>query len=110
MRISSRLWRGRRDTDAYRHLQSRQARALLWLSPFRRALHGVRLPQDRTPRMHDAATIDTTADLHVASFTTIPSPADIAVELPVGDERTALVSRTRDEVRRIMSGEDDRLL
>lgn len=60
--------------------------------------------------MHDAATIDATADLHVASFTTIPSPADIATELPVGDERAALVSRTRDEVRRIMSGEDDRLL
>ncbi|MFK4851997.1 3-deoxy-7-phosphoheptulonate synthase [Microbacterium sp. ZW T6_19] len=60
--------------------------------------------------MHDAATIDATADLHVASFTTIPSPADLAAELPVGDERAALVSRTREEVRRIMSGEDDRLL
>lgn len=60
--------------------------------------------------MHDTATIDTTADLHVASFTTIPSPEDISTELPIGDERAALVSRTRDEVRRIMSGEDDRLL
>lgn len=60
--------------------------------------------------MNDAITRDATADLHVASFTTIPSPADIDAELPVGDERAALVSRTREEVRRIMTGEDDRLL
>ncbi|MFF3026441.1 3-deoxy-7-phosphoheptulonate synthase [Microbacterium sp. NPDC057944] len=60
--------------------------------------------------MNDTATVDATADLHVASFTTIPAPGEIAAELPVGDERSALVSRTRDEVRRIMTGEDDRLL
>ncbi len=60
--------------------------------------------------MNDAATIDATADLHVASFTSIPSPAEIASELPVGDERAALVARTRDEVRAVMAGEDDRLL
>ena len=60
--------------------------------------------------MNDAATIDATADLHVAAFTTIPTPAEIAAELPVGDERAALVSRTRDEIRAIMAGEDDRLL
>ena len=57
-------------------------------------------------------TIDTeaTADLHVAGFTRIPAPADIAAELPLGDERARLVARTRDEVRAIMTGEDDRLL
>jgi 3-deoxy-7-phosphoheptulonate synthase len=55
-------------------------------------------------------TTETTADLHVARFTTLPSPGDIAAELPIGDERAALVSRTRDEVRTIMAGEDDRLL
>ncbi len=55
-------------------------------------------------------TIDATADLHVASFTTLPSPAELASELPVGDERAALVARTREEVRAIMAGEDDRLL
>lgn len=60
--------------------------------------------------MNDTAAIDATADLHVASFTTIPAPADIAADLPVGDERASLVARTRDEVRRIMSGDDDRLL
>ncbi|GAB3597074.1 3-deoxy-7-phosphoheptulonate synthase [Microbacterium tumbae] len=55
-------------------------------------------------------TIDATADLHVAGFTTLPSPGEVAAELPVGDERATLVSRTRDEVRAIMTGEDDRLL
>ena len=60
--------------------------------------------------MNDAPTIDATADLHVAAFTTIPTPAEIAAELPIGDERAALVSRTRDEIRAIMTGEDDRLL
>ena len=55
-------------------------------------------------------TLDATADLHVSQFTTLPTPGDIAAELPVGEERAALVSRTRDEVRAIMSGEDDRLL
>ncbi|WP_144793881.1 3-deoxy-7-phosphoheptulonate synthase [Microbacterium paludicola] len=53
---------------------------------------------------------ETTADLHVARFTTLPSPGDVAAELPIGDERAALVARTRDEVRTIMAGEDDRLL
>lgn len=55
-------------------------------------------------------TIDATADLHVASFTTLPTPGDIAAELPVGEERASLVARTRDEIRAIMAGEDDRLL
>ncbi|MGM7699779.1 3-deoxy-7-phosphoheptulonate synthase [Microbacterium sp. A84] len=56
------------------------------------------------------ASTDSTADLHVAKFTSLPAPSDIATELPVGDERAALVSRTRNEVRAIMAGEDDRLL
>jgi 3-deoxy-7-phosphoheptulonate synthase len=55
-------------------------------------------------------TIDATADLHVAAFTTIPTPDEVAADLPVGEERAALVSRTRDDIRRIMNGEDDRLL
>ncbi|SJN16701.1 2-keto-3-deoxy-D-arabino-heptulosonate-7-phosphate synthase I alpha [Microbacterium esteraromaticum] len=52
----------------------------------------------------------TTADLHVTGFTPIPSPAEIAQTLPIGDERAALVSRSRDEVRAVMNGTDDRLL
>lgn len=59
--------------------------------------------------MHNA-TADSTADLHVAAFTRIPSPADIVGELPLGEERARLVARTRDEVRAIMAGDDDRLL
>lgn len=53
---------------------------------------------------------ETTADLHVARFTTLPAPGEIAAESPLGEERAALVSRTRDEIRAIMNGQDDRLL
>ena len=55
-------------------------------------------------------TAETTADLHVSRFTTLPSPAEIAAELPIGEGRAALVARTRDEVRAIMTGDDDRML
>ncbi|MGB4135690.1 MAG: 3-deoxy-7-phosphoheptulonate synthase [Microbacterium sp.] len=61
--------------------------------------------------MTDTATApDSTADLHVTGFTALPSPADIAAEHPIGEEHAALVARTRDEVRAIMNGADDRLL
>lgn len=53
---------------------------------------------------------ETTANLHVSRFTTLPSPLDISAELPIGEERAGLIARTRDEVRAIMAGEDDRLL
>jgi len=52
----------------------------------------------------------TTTDLHVTGFTPIPSPAEITGMLPIGAERSALVSRSRDEVRAVMNGTDDRLL
>lgn len=55
-------------------------------------------------------TLDSTSDVHVASSATLPSPDEIASELPIDGERAALVARTRDEVRAIMNGEDDRLL
>ncbi|MEJ1088667.1 3-deoxy-7-phosphoheptulonate synthase [Microbacterium sp. Mu-80] len=60
--------------------------------------------------MHSIPTVDTTADLHVAGFTTLPSPEDVAATLRLGGERGALVARTRDEVRSIMDGRDDRML
>lgn len=53
---------------------------------------------------------ETTANLHVSRFTTLPSPRDISADLPIGEERAGLIARTRDEVRAIMAGEDDRLL
>jgi 3-deoxy-7-phosphoheptulonate synthase len=55
-------------------------------------------------------TLDSTADVHVSSSVTLPSPDEIANELPTGGERALLVARTRDEVRAIMNGDDDRLL
>ncbi|MFT4260059.1 3-deoxy-7-phosphoheptulonate synthase [Microbacterium sp.] len=60
--------------------------------------------------MNDTTALESTSDLHVVGFTELPSPAEIAATLPVGEERAALVSRTRDDVRRIMAGDDDRLL
>ncbi|GAA1831645.1 3-deoxy-7-phosphoheptulonate synthase [Luedemannella flava] len=51
-----------------------------------------------------------TSDLHVAAFQPLISPHDLLAELPLGEQRAALVRRTRDEVRRVMAGEDDRLL
>ncbi|REJ07804.1 3-deoxy-7-phosphoheptulonate synthase [Microbacterium bovistercoris] len=55
-------------------------------------------------------TLDATSDLHVSGFTTIPTPAEVLTEHPLDDDASALVARTRDEVRAIMAGEDDRLL
>src|SRR5690606_318483 len=108
MRILSRLWRGRRWSSAYRHLQSRQARAFALAFAVSAGSARVRSPfQDRIPLMK---TLDSTADIHVSGSTTLPSPGEIADELPVDDERALLVSRTRDEVRAIMNDEDDRLL
>lgn len=52
----------------------------------------------------------TTNDLHVTGFTPMPSPAEMAGALPIGGERSALVARSRSEVRDIMNGANDRLL
>ncbi|WDH78431.1 3-deoxy-7-phosphoheptulonate synthase [Microbacterium esteraromaticum] len=61
--------------------------------------------------MHSIRTApDQTADLHVTGFTALPSPESVAATLPLGAERGALVARTRDEVRAIMDGRDDRML
>src|SRR5690606_2625040 len=110
MRISSRLWRGRRRCSAHRHLQSRQARAFALAFAVSAGSARVRHhPQDRTPLM-TTTLAPTTTDLHVTGFTPIPSPAEIARMLPIGAERSALVSRSRDEVRAVMNGTDDRLL
>ncbi len=51
-----------------------------------------------------------TNDLHVVSFQPLISPAELLAELPLGEARSAVVSRSREEVRRILAGEDDRLL
>lgn len=61
--------------------------------------------------MHTTDTaLDRTADLHVTGFATLPTPAEVIEELPVGDELAGMITRARDEVRAIMDGDDDRLL
>ncbi|MFC0674452.1 3-deoxy-7-phosphoheptulonate synthase [Brachybacterium hainanense] len=54
--------------------------------------------------------LGTTADLHVSSFTRLPSPADVHAELPAEPTDAALVRRSRAEVRAVLDGRDDRLL
>ena len=61
--------------------------------------------------MHSTATaLENTHDLHVTGFTELPAPGELAAQLPLNDERRALVGRTRDQVRDIMNGDDDRML
>lgn len=57
-----------------------------------------------------ATATETTANLHVTGFTPMPTPVEMMAELPISDDARDLVARTRDEVRAIMNGEDDRLL
>jgi 3-deoxy-7-phosphoheptulonate synthase len=51
-----------------------------------------------------------TSDLHVAAFQPLIAPDDLLAELPLGATRAATVSGSRAAVRRIVAGEDDRLL
>ena len=50
------------------------------------------------------------SDLHIAREDTLPTPQSLHQELPCGDEQAALIAASRDAVRRILRGEDDRLL
>jgi 3-deoxy-7-phosphoheptulonate synthase len=58
-------------------------------------------PADRSPQ---------TNDLRVTSFQPLVAPAVLRAELPLGPERSALVERTRREVKHVLDGTDDRLL
>jgi 3-deoxy-7-phosphoheptulonate synthase len=51
-----------------------------------------------------------TSDLHVAGFQPLIAPDELLAELPLGESRAATVRASRDAVRRIIAGEDDRLL
>lgn len=51
-----------------------------------------------------------TADLRVHRFEPLPTPADLADEVPLTAERAETVRRGRDEVRAVLDGVDDRLL
>jgi 3-deoxy-7-phosphoheptulonate synthase len=60
-----------------------------------------------TTAAHEEAT---TANLRVSQFTALPSPAELASELPLDAQARNVVERGRDQVRAIMDGVDDRLL
>jgi 3-deoxy-7-phosphoheptulonate synthase len=51
-----------------------------------------------------------TSDLHVAGFQPLIAPNELLAELPLGEPRAATVRGSRDAVRRIIAGADDRLL
>ncbi|MFY7067213.1 3-deoxy-7-phosphoheptulonate synthase [Nocardiopsis changdeensis] len=51
-----------------------------------------------------------TNDTRVVDYKPLIAPRDLLSELPLGAERTALVERSRAEVKRVLDGEDDRLL
>jgi 3-deoxy-7-phosphoheptulonate synthase len=51
-----------------------------------------------------------TRDTHITGYEPLLSPAALLRELPLSDEAAAMVERTRDEVRAVLDGSDDRLL
>ena len=51
-----------------------------------------------------------TNDTRVASYKPLIAPRDLLAELPMSEESTALVESSRAEVKRVLDGEDDRLL
>ena len=51
-----------------------------------------------------------TDDLRIKEIREVVSPWQLLAEMPVSDAAAALTLRTRDEIHRILTGEDDRLL
>src|ERR1700744_980773 len=51
-----------------------------------------------------------TSDTRITGYEPLLSPAALLDELPLTDEATATVERTRGEVRAVLDGDDDRLL
>ncbi|NUR92143.1 MAG: 3-deoxy-7-phosphoheptulonate synthase, partial [Nonomuraea sp.] len=51
-----------------------------------------------------------TSDLRITSFEPLPTPAELIGEQPLGQEREALVAASRNAVRDVLAGDDDRLL
>ncbi len=51
-----------------------------------------------------------TSNLHVASFQPLIAPNDLLAELPLSESQAAIVHGSREAVRRILAGADDRLL
>ncbi len=55
-------------------------------------------------------TMKNTSDLHVTETRPLLSPAFIKSEFPITDQAATLVTQTRDRIRDILSGKDQRLL
>ena len=51
-----------------------------------------------------------TGDLRIESFRPLIPPAILVEELPLGEQGSATVVRAREEVSRILNGQDDRLV
>ena len=51
-----------------------------------------------------------TSNLHVAGFQPLIAPNDLLAELPLSESQAATVHDSREAVRRILAGDDDRLL
>ena len=51
-----------------------------------------------------------TSDLRVRELAPLPTPAEMLADLPLNGANADLVARSRDEVRAVLSGIDDRLL
>src|SRR5690349_16901894 len=54
--------------------------------------------------------MSSTSDTRITGYEPLLSPAALLDELPLTDDATATVERTRGEVRAVLDGEDDRLL
>ncbi|RCV51495.1 3-deoxy-7-phosphoheptulonate synthase [Marinitenerispora sediminis] len=54
--------------------------------------------------------MSSTNDTRVVSYQPLVAPQDVLAELPTGPERAALVEDARAEVKRVLDGDDDRLL
>ena len=50
------------------------------------------------------------SDLHIAREDALPSPESLHDLLPCTEAQAAFIARSREAVRRILRGEDDRLL
>ncbi|ATG52950.1 3-deoxy-7-phosphoheptulonate synthase [Brachybacterium vulturis] len=50
------------------------------------------------------------ADRHIASFTPLPTPAELLAELPLAPAAAAQIAQHRARVREVLEGTDDRLL
>src|SRR3954447_22994225 len=51
-----------------------------------------------------------TSESLIAEYHLFPSPSDLMTETPLSAEASAYVARSRDEVRAILNGTDDRMI